>query len=130
MSAAAKVFCWAMPKSFSSRPNTLKPKKWPIRVRLGKCTWLSKAKNISGPHSPWFWDVELSGGGALMDLGCHGIAFCYWFLGRPAIKSIYAQLDTLVHGKKTKGDDEAICIIEFENGARGLVEDSWNQREA
>jgi predicted dehydrogenase len=71
--------------------------------------------------------VERSGGGALMDLGCHGIAFCYWFLDRPAIKSIYAQVDTLVHGKKGKGDDEAICIIEFENGARGLVEDSWNR---
>ena len=63
-----------------------------------------------------------------MDLGCHGIAFCYWFLGRQAIKSVYAQLGTYVHADKTRGDDEAVCIIEFEDGAIGLVECSWGKR--
>ena len=32
-----------------------------------------------------------------------------------SVKSVYAQLGTYVHKEKTKGDDEAICIIEFEN---------------
>jgi len=63
-----------------------------------------------------------------MDLGCHGIAFCYWFLGRPAIQSVYSQLGTYVHADKTKGDDEAYCILEFENGAVGIVENSWGRR--
>ena len=63
-----------------------------------------------------------------MDLGCHGIAFCYWFLGRPRSSQVYAQLGTYVHGEKTKGDDDAICILEFENGAVGMVEDSWARR--
>ena len=27
-----------------------------------------------GPHSPWFWKREESGGGALVDMGCHLIA--------------------------------------------------------
>jgi len=79
-------------------------------------------------NAPWFWDVEKSGGGVFMDMGCHGIAFCYWFLDRPAIKSVYCQMGTYVHGDKTKGEDNSICIIEFENGAVGLVEDSWARR--
>jgi len=58
------------------------------------------------PHADWFWDVEKSGGGVFMDMGCHGIAFCYWFLGRPKIESVYCQMATQVHADKTKGEDE------------------------
>ena len=63
-----------------------------------------------GPHAPWFWDVDRSGGGVFMDMGCHGIAFCYWFLGRPKIKSVLCHLGTYVHGDKTRGDDEALQV--------------------
>jgi myo-inositol 2-dehydrogenase/D-chiro-inositol 1-dehydrogenase len=108
-------------------PKYVKAKEMADQGAFGKVHLVKQSEKHSGPHSAWFWDVERSGGGALMDLGCHGIAFCYWFLGRPAVKSIYAQLGTLVHSPKTKGDDEALCIIEFENGAWGLVEDSWNR---
>ena len=89
---------------------------------------MKQSEKHFGPHSPWFWDVNRSGGGTLMDLGCHGIAFCYWFLGRPAIRSVYCQMGTYVHGEKTQGDDEAFCILEFEGGALGIVEDSWCRR--
>jgi myo-inositol 2-dehydrogenase / D-chiro-inositol 1-dehydrogenase len=108
-------------------PKYVKAKEMADQGAFGKVHLVKQSEKHSGPHSPWFWDVERAGGGALMDLGCHGIAFCYWFLNRPAIKSIYAQLGTLVHGNKTKADDEALCIIEFENGALGLIEDSWNR---
>ena len=40
----------------------------------------------------------------------------------------YAHLGTYVHKEKTKGDDEAICILEFENQALGMVECSWGKR--
>ena len=56
-----------------------------------------------------------------MDLGCHGIAFCYWFLDRSPIKSIYCQMGTYVHGDKTKAEDDSLCILEFENGANALT---------
>jgi predicted dehydrogenase len=72
--------------------------------------------------------VERSGGGALMDLGCHGIAFCHWFLGRPAIRNVYCQMGTYVHADKTRGEDNCICLIEFENNAVGIVENSWARR--
>ncbi|HKW33575.1 MAG TPA: Gfo/Idh/MocA family oxidoreductase [Candidatus Acidoferrum sp.] len=72
--------------------------------------------------------MERSGGGALMDLGCHGIAFCYWFLGRQEIQTVYCQMGTHVHGDKTRGDDDTLCILEFANGAVGMVENSWGRR--
>src|SRR5438445_788750 len=92
------------------------------RVHLVK-----QGEKHSGPHSPWFWDVEQSGGGALMDLGCHGIAFCWWFLGKPKVKSVYSQMATQVHHDRTQGEDEAITIVEFETGAVGMIESSWNR---
>jgi predicted dehydrogenase len=36
-------------------------------------------------------------------------------------------MSTLVHGEKTKGDDNAILILEFEGGAVGVAEESWTK---
>ena len=62
-----------------------------------------------------------------MDMGCHAIEFFRWMLGRPKIKSVYAQMGTYVHRDKTLGDDNALIIVEFENGVVGLAEESWTK---
>jgi predicted dehydrogenase len=94
---------------------------------LGKPTLIKQCEKHDGPHAPHFWDVERSGGGVAMDMGCHGIEFFRWMLGRPRIKSIYAQMSTQVHMAKTKGDDNAIIIVEFEDGTIGMAEESWTK---
>ena len=94
---------------------------------LGRATLLKQSEKHDGPHAAHFWDVERSGGGVAMDMGCHAIEFFRWMLGRPRIKSVYAQMSTQVHGKKTKGDDNAILIVEFENGVIGMAEESWTK---
>ena len=109
-------------------PKYVKAKEMADQGAFGKVYLVKQSEKHFGPHSDWFWDPERSGGGVLMDMGCHGIAFCYWFLGRPAIKTVYAQMGTYVHGAKTQCEDDSICILEFENGAVGLVEDSWARR--
>jgi predicted dehydrogenase len=109
-------------------PKYVRAKEMADQGAFGKVHLVKQSEKHFGPHSPWFWDMERAGGGALMDLGCHGIAFCYWFLNRSPIRSVYCQLDTQVHGDKTSGDDNALCILEFENGAVGLVENSWAKR--
>lgn len=109
-------------------PKYVKAKEMADQGAFGKLYLVKQSEKHFGPHSDWFWDVDRSGGGVLMDMGCHGIAFCYWLLGRPAIKTVYAQLGTYVHGSRTQGDDDALCILEFENGAVGLVENSWAKR--
>ena len=108
-------------------PKYVKAKQMADEGAFGRIHLVKQGEKHSGPHSDWFWDVEQSGGGALMDLGCHGIAFCWWFLGKPAVKSVYAHLSTQVNGHRTQGDDEAVTIIEFEGGALGIVENSWNR---
>ena len=107
-------------------PKYVKAKQMADEGAFGRIHLVKQGEKHSGPHSDWFWNVEQSGGGALMDLGCHGIAFCWWFL-RKVREQLYAQLSTQVHGARTEGDDEAVTILEFEDGALGIVENSWNR---
>src|SRR5256886_9087310 len=108
-------------------PKYVKAKQLADEGAFGRVHVVKQSEKPSGPHAPWFWDVEQSGGGAVMDLGCHGIAFCWWFLGKPKVKSVYSQMATQVHHARTQGDDEAVTIIEFEGGAIGMAESSWNR---
>jgi len=109
-------------------PKYVKAKEMADQGAFGKVYLVKQSEKHDGPHGEWFWDVDRSGGGVFMDMGCHGIAFCYWFLNRPRIKNVYCQMGTYVHAGKTRGEDNSICVIEFENGAVGLVEDSWARR--
>ena len=108
-------------------PKYVKAKQMADEGAFGRVHLVKQGEKHSGPHADWFWDVDKSGGGAVMDLGCHGIAFCWWFLGKPNVKSVYSQMSTQVHRDRTQGEDEAITIVEFEGGAVGIVESSWNR---
>jgi len=94
---------------------------------LGKPTLLKQAEKHDGPHAAHFWDTQRSGGGVTMDMGCHAIEFFRWMLGRPPITSVYAQMSTQVHADKTRGDDNAILILEFANGVVAMAEESWTK---
>lgn len=106
-------------------PKYLKAKQMADDGAFGRVHQVKQTQRHSGPHSAWFWDMDQAGGGALVDLGCHGAAFCYWFLGRPKVLTVYASLSTQVHGQRTAGDDTAHVVLEFEGGALGIVEGSW-----
>src|SRR5213596_228265 len=94
---------------------------------LGVPTLLKQSEKHDGPHAPHFWDVNRSGGGVTMDMGCHAIEFFRWMLGRPPVKSVYAQMSTSLHGARTRGEDNAILILEFEGGATAIAEESWTK---
>lgn len=94
---------------------------------LGKPVLFKQSEKHDGPHAAHFWDVERSGGGVTMDMGCHGIEFFRWLNGKNPVKSVYAQMNTSVHQEKTQGDDNAIIILEFENGVVGVAEESWTK---
>lgn len=108
-------------------PKYVRAKQLADAGAFGNIHLIKQCEMHSGPHSAWFWDVRRSGGGALMDLGCHGIAFARWFLGGPTIKSVYCQMGSYAHRDKTEGEDNAICILEFDGGAVGLIENSWTR---
>jgi len=76
--------------------------------------------------SDWFWDVNQSGGGVLMDMGCHAFGWFRWMLGgNPVVKSVWATMDTVRHKGRTLGEDNAVCVVEFDGGVIGLAEDGW-----
>ena len=94
---------------------------------LGFPTLIKQLEKHDGPHAPHFWDVDRSGGGVALDMGCHAIEFFRWMMNKPKIVSVYAELATQVHSDKTKGDDNALILLEFENGCRCLAEESWTK---
>jgi predicted dehydrogenase len=50
---------------------------------LGKPYLIKQAEKHDGPHAAWFWDVNKSGGGVTLDMGCHAFEFFRWMLGKP-----------------------------------------------
>ncbi len=116
-------------------PKYVRAKKLIEEGALGLVHLVKQSEKHFGPHMPWFWDVNRSGGGVLMDMGCHGIEFARWMLGRPRVTSVYAHCGTYVHDKITKGDDNALLILEFapaavtgKHGAMALIEESWTRQ--
>jgi predicted dehydrogenase len=39
--------------------------------------------------------------------------------------SVYASMGTVLHKERTKGEDNSIVIVEFENGVTAVAENSW-----
>jgi predicted dehydrogenase len=94
---------------------------------IGDVTWVRSRETHPGPHSAWFWDKEMAGGGAIVDLGCHCIEIIRCFVGkgnRPM--EVMAWADTLVH--PIQAEDNAVVLIRFESGALGQFEVSWTFR--
>jgi len=97
---------------------------------FGRLYHLRQAEKHSGPHADWFWDVRRSGGGALMDMGCHAFGWFRWVLGpsfRPT--EVLCRCDSHMHGGRTQGEDHAVALVTFRDAAGRTVtaqaEDSW-----
>jgi predicted dehydrogenase len=108
-------------------PKTLKAIKSVEDGAIGDVTWVRSRETHPGPHSAWFWDGRLTGGGAIIDLGCHCIEIIRNFVGkgnRPV--EVLCHTDTLVH--PIADEDNAVALIRFESGAIGQFEVSWTFR--
>jgi len=108
-------------------PKTLKAQKAVRSGAIGDVTWVRSREAHPGPHSAWFWDGRLTGGGAIVDLGCHCIEIIRNYVGkgnRPV--EVICHTDTLVH--PISDEDNAVALIRFESGAIGQFEVSWTFR--
>ena len=93
---------------------------------IGRVHMVRATFRHGGPYNPWFFDPDRAGGGAMTDLGCHAIELCRWALGKPAARSVYAQIDTVVpRDGAGRIEDHAVILVEFEGGALGQAEVSW-----
>jgi predicted dehydrogenase len=83
----------------------------------------------SGPHAAHFWDVETSGGGALLDMASHGIEAARYLFGKDqVVREAFAWGDTLVHRGRTTGEDNAIMLMRFEDGRAATMDVSWSSK--
>lgn len=91
---------------------------------IGKVIWTKSREAHPGPHSDWFWDMEKSGGGAIIDLGCHCVEISRNYIGKD-VKPIEVMCwaDTQVH--PIDAEDHAIGLVKYANGAIGQFEVSW-----
>jgi len=106
-------------------PKYVRAKKLAAEGAIGELYMVKQGEKHSGPHSDWFYDVRRSGGGAIMDMGCHGIEWARWMYGKPKPKSVIAHCQRVLHTKRTKGEDNSVVILEFEGGGIAVIEDSW-----
>lgn len=106
-------------------PKYVRAKKLVEEGALGRAFLVKQSEEHFGPHMPWFWDIEKSGGGVLLDMGCHSIEYARWIFGKPPVKSVFANLGVRVHADKTRGEDHSLCIVEYAGGLVGLAENSW-----
>jgi len=96
---------------------------------VGRVLWVRSRESHSGPHSPHFWDIEKTGGGAMNDLGCHCIEVARYFFGKEdRIVEVMAWGACLVHREKTKGEDNALLVLKFASGGIGHCELSWSTK--
>ena len=83
----------------------------------------------SGPHAPHFWDAELTGGGALLDMASHGAEAARYLFGKDVpIRDVFAWGATLVHGDRTSGEDNAVMLIRFEDDRVATMDVSWSSK--
>jgi predicted dehydrogenase len=105
-------------------PKTLKSLDSVRKGALGRVLWVRSRETHPGPHAEWFWDPELAGGGAIIDMGCHCVEIIRNFIGkgqRPV--EVMCWADTLVH--PVEAEDHGVGLIKFENGSMGQFEVSW-----
>jgi len=69
----------------------------------------------------WRGTKALDGGGALMNQGIHTIDLLLYFVGD--VKRLSASTACLTH-QNIEVEDSAVAILEFENGARGVIQGS------
>lgn len=108
-------------------PKTLKALDAVKKGALGRVLWARSRETHPGPHSDWFWDKAISGGGAIVDMGCHCIEINRNFIGKN-IRPVEAMcwMDTQVH--PIEAEDSAVGLVRYENGAIGQFEVSWTFR--
>jgi predicted dehydrogenase len=108
-------------------PKTLKAIEMVKNGSCGRILWTRSREAHSGPHSAWFWDKKQSGGGALVDMGCHCIEIGRSFIGKD-IRPVEVMCWAETQVKPIEAEDHAIALIKYENGAISQVEVSWNFR--
>lgn len=108
-------------------PKTLQALKSVQSGVIGRVTWARSRETHPGPHSPWFWDLQKAGGGAIVDLGCHCIEIARNYIGKD-IKPVEVVCWAATQVKPIEAEDNAIGLVKYADGAVAQFEVSWSFR--
>jgi predicted dehydrogenase len=108
-------------------PKTLSALKSVQKGVIGRVTWARSRETHPGPHSPWFWDLQKAGGGAIVDLGCHCIEIGRNYIGKDILPvEVVCWAATQV--KPIEAEDNAVGLVRYADGAMAQFEVSWSFR--
>lgn len=100
------------------------------QIYYGRTVWHRKRgiPQLGG----WFTQKQMSGGGALIDIGVHRLDLALWLMGYPKPVSVTGVTYNLLgkrlaepQNKTFDVDDLAAAFIRFENGEALTLETSW-----
>jgi predicted dehydrogenase len=90
-------------------------------VNIASGPFLHRAdRNIPLPVPEWWFKKELTGGGALMDLGSHMINLTRWYFGEVNNAKAY-----LGYRFNLDFEDHAICIMNFKSRTTAIINVGW-----
>lgn len=74
----------------------------------------------------WRGTIALDGGGVLINQAIHTVDLLQWLMGD--VETIFAQTGTFTH--ELEGEDNAVAVLRFKNGAIGVIEASTSVQPA
>ena len=97
---------------------------------LGKLNYMRFRNCHSGSTKNWlpdhFYNAEQCGGGAMIDLGAHGMYLTEWIMGMPVKASsaftVACDMPEVKARNKDGVEDNAVTVMSFENGAIAVNE--------
>ena len=108
-------------------PQVIKAKELIKNQKIGKLVSINASFNLDFPPSNNFrFNKQLSGGGALRDLGSHLLDLLRFFGGE--ITEINGYMDNIIY--KYDVEDFASALVRFENGSYGYFKVSFNTKKA
>lgn len=108
-------------------PHVLKAKELIKNQTIGKLVSVNVSFNLDFPPSNNFrFNKELSGGGALRDLGTHMIDLLRFFGGE--ISEINGYMDNIIYNYDV--EDFVAALVKFESNSYGLMNVSFNTKRA
>ena len=115
-------FCISFPRR--TLPEILYAKQALDDGLLGRVTAIRIRVAHAGSSRNWlpehFYDPIACGGGAMMDLGAHGMYIARWLGGKP--KRVVSAFSSMT---SRQVEDNAVSVIEFESGAIAVNETSF-----
>lgn len=109
-------------------PAALRARQIVAEGGVGKVLYVKAKETHSGSHSIYAQRKEYCGGGAMIHLGIHPMAFARWITGAEIVEVAGMVTgggrENFTH-KNYSGEDWSAALITMSNGARGLIEGNY-----